>query len=80
MATTNKEIKVYSLSQVPRGFEGYVLHDRGLGRDYHLYYCCGDKLALTFIESTPDCEYYAQAETADNGSMLGLPLRGWEHQ
>ena len=80
MAATNKEIKVYSLSQVPRGFEGYVLHDRGLGHDFHLYYCCGNKHDMTFIESTPDYGYPEQADVIDNDSVLELPLRGWEHQ
>ena len=80
MATTSKEITVYSLSQVPSGFEGYVLHDRGLGRDCHLYYCCGDKLDLTFIESTPSYGYSGQAEETDSDYIPGLPLRGWEHQ
>ena len=48
--------------------------------DGQLYYLTSKELRSKRGKELKEYLDSAYAETADNGSMLGLPLRGWEHQ
>ena len=56
--TTAETILVYSLSEIPSDYTGYVMHDRGSGLDYYLYWNSDGE--LTLVEAVSD--YHPHSE------------------